>query len=572
MVPSDAVPSPTRGSEEDVLRRLTQLESQVAGLQRRLDLLEGVATAPLPPVETARSEPEGRAPLNVLALAGRALLVLGGAFLIRALTEGGTLPKGLGVLLGALYAAMWGLLALRSRGPEATLHVCLATVLFLPLLFEATTRFDVLSPGIAALSLGGGTAGLLAVAWRRDLQGAAWTALLAALASGFLLMGRTGALVPFTALFLLLGGGVLWLTYGRRWHALRWPAALMADLAVLVTTSYAAAPGGPPESMKGLSLGWAMALALGLVVVYVGSIAVRTLQRTRKVNVFEVAQTTLAVTVGFGGAIRVALASGSGLLPFGIAAAVVGGACYAVAFAFMEKDAEAQVNFFFFTTLALVFTLIGGLLVVPPAGLVSVFAALGALSLILGVRQHRWVLRTHSAVYVSAVAFLLGVHRLAAQAFWGRPPLDPLDRPLVLLGFAAALALAHVYTVLRRAKVAMAWWRRLPALVFGVWALAAWGELLVLGLAPRVAEAPALAALRTAALSALALGAAFLPRWAESSELDWLAYPLLGLTAFKVLLEDLPAGKPLPLAIGFACLGIALVVTPRARKGRVAQT
>jgi hypothetical protein len=69
---------------------------------------------------------------------------------------------------------------------------------------------------------------------------------------------------------------------------------------------------------------------------------------------------------------------------------------------------------------------------------------------------------------------------------------------------------------------------------------------------------------------ALALGAAYLPLWAETTELVWLVYPLLALAAQKLLFEALPAGRPLPLAIGFACLGVALLVAPRARKGRTA--
>ncbi|MBI3132753.1 MAG: hypothetical protein HYZ13_15665 [Acidobacteria bacterium] len=571
MAKDEVVPASQPASPED---RLQALEATLVDLQRRMGQMEvaifGVENVQRAPGAAAASSIAGdQTPttVNVLGLAGRAFLILGGAFLIRALTEGGTLPKGLGVLLGILYAAVWAIAALRSQGAVASLYTVLSAFLIYPLLFESTTRFGVLSPLLAALWIGASTAGLLWISWRGDLRTAAWVALLTSLATGFALMATTTAPIPYTALFLAIGGCILWLTYGRKWHGLRWPAALVADLAVLVLTSIAATPGGPPEAYRDLSIGGSMALALGLVVVYVGSIAARTLQKNRKVNVFEITQSSLAVVVGFGGAIRIALASGSTLIPFGIAALITGLACYGVAFAFMEKEEDAVVNFFFFTTLALVFTLLGSILVVPRTGLVPTLATLGTLSLILGVRQNRWILRTHGAVYYSSMAITLGIPALAGAAFWGSLPLAPLEQPLALAAFGGGMALAHVYTATQRARTPLVWWRKLPSFALALWAGLGLASLVVLGTARAFPEPSALAALRTAILALVTVGAAFLPRWVPTSETWWLVYPLLGLTALKVLLQDLPAGKPLPLAITFACFGIALVVAPRILKG-----
>ncbi len=553
--------------------RIQALEATLADLQRRMGQMEvavfGVENVKRDPGAAAALPAPDHAPttVNVLGLAGRTFLILGGAFLIRALTEGGTLPKELGVLLGILYATAWAVAAFRSQGAVASLYTVLSAFLIYPLLFEATTRFKVMSPLQSTLWIGAFTTGLLWISWRRDLRTAAWASLLAALATGFVLMAGTNAPIPYTALFLATGGGILWLTYGRKWHGLRWPAALMADLAVLVLTSIAATPGGLPEAYRDLSIGGALTLALGLVVVYVGSIAARTIQKNRKVNVFEITQSTFAVVVGFGGAIRIALASGSTLVPFGIAALATGMACYAVAFAFLEKQEEAVVNFFFFTTLALVFTLLGGILVVPRPALVPTLAALGTLSLILGVRQNRWILRTHGVVYYSSMAILLGIPALIGEGFWGTAPLAPPQEPWVLAGFGSGMALAHVYTATQRPRTALVWWRKLPSFVLALWAGLGLATLVVLETWRVVPEAAALAALRTLILSAVIIGAAVLPRWVPTSETGWLVYPLLGLTALKVLLQDLPAGKPLPLAIAFACLGVALVVAPRLLKG-----
>jgi hypothetical protein len=55
------------------------------------------------------------------------------------------------------------------------------------------------------------------------------------------------------------------------------------------------------------------------------------------------------------------------------------------------------------------------------------------------------------------------------------------------------------------------------------------------------------------------------PAWLEAG---WLAYPLLAFTGLKMLLEDLPRGRPATLIVGFACYGVALIAVPRIRSRR----
>ena len=176
---------------------------------------------------------------SVVALVGRTLFVLAGAFLLRALTDSGRLDAGPGVLLGLAFAATWIVMADRAggrgHGASAAFHGLAFVLIAFPLLFEATTRFHFLNAAAAAAGLGGCTAVALAVGWRRHLQGLAWVATIGR-------PSRRPSRSPWPprnsarsrSSSSLLGVATLWLGYVLEWTLLRWPVALFADLAILL--------------------------------------------------------------------------------------------------------------------------------------------------------------------------------------------------------------------------------------------------------------------------------------------------------------------------------------------------
>ena len=85
------------------------LASRVEQLEARLSELSGVVLPQeWPAGAPALGEPAAGAAMGRwVSLVGRSCLVLGGAFLIRVLTDGGILPGPLGVALGVLFAATW---------------------------------------------------------------------------------------------------------------------------------------------------------------------------------------------------------------------------------------------------------------------------------------------------------------------------------------------------------------------------------------------------------------------------------------------------------------------------------
>src|SRR6266545_1437412 len=420
--------------------RLDELTASLKALEARLSGLEaGSTSGSSSSLAGAAEGPSTRAAgddswVASLPLLGRSLLVLGGAFLIRALTDGGTLPRGAGIALGLGYAVAWILAADRLAGRERRLSAVFfgSTAVFIasPLALEGATRFGAFPASAAAALLAGFTGLCLIVAWRRDLPVLAWVSTLATVATLLVLLLTTYAVTPVSAALILLGAATVGLAYSRRrWHGLRWPVAVAADLVVALMTWLAGRPGGAPGPYAGLSSRAALLLALALPVVYLGSAALRTLARRREVSGSEAVQSVASLLIGLGGAAAVGRATGSGQLPLGIAGLLLAAACYAVAFAFVERRSETARNFHFYTSLALGLALYASGLLLEREPLSALWSALGLSAAALSTRFGRTTLRFHTVAYLAAAAIASGLAAAPFAAFLGAakpgPPLSP---------------------------------------------------------------------------------------------------------------------------------------------------
>lgn len=540
---------------------LRKLESRVASLERT-----GAAARVRPP-PAADAGTAARARSDALALAataplvGRTLLVLAGAFVLRALTDAGTLPAWLGVVLGLAYAGTWLALADRAAGrgaaTSAGFHAFAAVAIGFPLLFEAGSRFRLLPPAAAAALLAALTGGALWVAARRRLQGLAWIAALGSAATAVALAAASGQAAPAALSLVLLGVATLWLGYVLDWFALRWPVALVADLIALVL---ALGAGRSPDSAPA-----ALVVLAALVAGYLGSIATRTLLLGRAVVPFEVAQAVAAIAVGLGGAAHVTARAGMGSGAVGAVSLLFGAACYAVAFAFLERREKARANFYFYSAAGLVFVLVGGVSLLPRASLGIACAALAVIAGALARSRGRLTLAVHGAIYALAAALASGLAGGATAALLVGPAARAGVGPGAVLALAAAAFTAWL-TAAAPARTRPE--ERLAQLALvAVVAWSAAGAAVGL-LAPLVGagDAGAVASLRTAALAATALALAGLGRAGAWVEARWLAYPLLGVVGLKVLLEDLPRGRPASLFLSFAAYGAVLLLVPRLRR------
>lgn len=597
---------PDVAHDHDVLVRLVALEDELRGLKSRLDRLEGHApvaadapeatlgsakppepqalveslavpaaeppAASLPPSlvaapAAAPEEEEEAGGESLVALAGTLLVALAGAYLIRALTDGGTLSPAAGVALGLLYALAFLPLAARAATAErplaASAHGVTAALVAYPLLWETTARFKALPPQLALFLLVGVMGLALALAVRRGLGAVAWVHTLFALASSLGLLVATLELTTVAAALLAQAALVELLVRRPKWFPLRWLAAGALDLGLLALVLLVGRAEGLPEGYPALSPAVAVVLALFLPALYVLRVAGGTLRSGRSVTLFETLQLAAGVAIGFEGAARILAAREGSTFALGLAGLALGLVGYAVAFTFVERRQGRGANFYVYSTAGGLFLLIGSQHVLGPAAQDLAWASLAVAAAVLARRFDRTTLGYHALAYLAAAGISSGLWSLTGGGLFGQAPVTvPL---LALAAWAAGLA---VYVVLARDGERAGWPlvpRALAALLTCAPLPGAVGALV--GAAG--ATAVTVMALRTAALAVLVVILAALGhRRGPRPELGGLAYLALAVGGLKLLSQDLPAGHAGELFASFLLFGGALVLASRLLRAR----
>jgi hypothetical protein len=557
--------------------RIARLESLVGSLaasvrhlEQRVVLLEGGAnegprlesSAALEDSVAATSNPTGRALAafrSTPALVGRSLLVLAGGFVLRALTESGTVSPGTGIALGLVYAAVWVAAAARDahRGRQlsASFFAACAAAIGNPLLFEAVTSFGVLSETAAALALTGMTGFGLVVAARWRMRGAAWVFSLGCVATAVALAMARPPGESASAVLVTLGLAWLWFDQRRGWEALKWITAGVADVAVLRLTAMALVPHALPPGFGVVHLWLVVTLQAVLVIGYLGAVAVRVVRGDGRIRAFDVVQAVAVWAVGWGGAVRLAGAHDWQVGGLFAVALAVGAASYIAAFGVVDRRHGRNRAFYFFSSVGV------GLLLLGMPGVAGswtavVWAAIGVAVAVVGSRWDRVTLRVHAVVLLVVAWAASGLGAMVVGSLRGFGAETAVAAPA-----AAVLTLTATGIVLAgRRRVISGWMERLPlALLLAMSSLAIAAVLVTI--ARPVAPGTAVA-LGTVALATVTVLLGFLAsRW-RVTEAGWLVYPMLALTGLKVVSHDLPAGRALVLVVALAAYGFALVVAP----------
>jgi hypothetical protein len=548
-----------------VSAQIADLEARIVAIERRLAALEGEKAESERKAEARAETPRGD---GVAAAAsthiGRVLLIFGGAYLLRAITDYGFVPTALGLLLGASYAVFWLGMAWRRGGVEAERVKAeffggTSVVLCLPLLYEASTRFALLPGTLAVVALAVYWALALGTATRHRLTVLAWMATAGSIALAIGLLIAAHAAIPVAVFLIVLGIGSLWAVYLRDWLGLHWLGALGANVGVgaLVALSLSDRWPIPPT----LAFGFAVVLLLS----YLANITFQTHVRGRLVNVLETAQTAVAGLIVLGAAVVAVKAGSLGMQTVGIMGILLGGGGYGLAIA-RETRTLRYPNFFYYSTFGLVFLLVGtGMLF--PLSWSSAMWALMAVAMAYFSSRAGWVsLSLQCTVLLIAASAGSGLLGVGLEALVGGPGDDWIvvsaPQIVVVLATVACLFIPVAQRSERWGKLAGL--PQLIVLILSVWSV---GGLFIAIAAPGIAgvlepepNMAALAALRTAMLSVAAVTLAISSRYPRWPEARWLVYPVLVLVGIKLFVEDFPNGEPTALFVALGFVGSALLL------------
>ena len=266
----------------DLSDSLEKLSESVRFLEGRVAALESVESVPAVPASPSLpDELDTETPVEefgfsrpsatrVFFLLGQSIVFLGGAFLLRALNQGGTLPPMVGFLVGLAYALTLMFLSDRAlgKGDEggATAIGITAAVVAFPFLYETTSVLNVISPMAGGLVLVVISVVALGSAWRRSVRVLSWVYSMAIMATILALGFATGAAEFYAALLLVLGLVTMLMAYAKKWHFKRWVVAFAANLIIYRLTVLATNPPTVGSGKQILSLPVVQALAIALVV------------------------------------------------------------------------------------------------------------------------------------------------------------------------------------------------------------------------------------------------------------------------------------------------------------------
>jgi hypothetical protein len=548
--------------------RISELESRLTHIEQRLSALEGARSIEPITDQVASGPTLGDGFVgNTSTHIGHVLLIFGGAYLLRAITDFQFVETGLGIFMGACYALFWLFMAYRkghieTQRARAAVYGGTSIVLAMPLLVEATNRFQLLSgqQSVAALTVYCVLA--LAVAATQNLRSLGWLVTGGGVVTAFAVMIVSHSAVVGSAFLIMLGLGSLWTAYWREWVGPRWLGAIGANAGVLALVVLSKSDQWTLEPRIAALFGTVLLLG------YLLSFAIRTHVQGHDIGIFGTVQALFATGIAFGTASVAAQAGHSSLMQVGVLGVVLGACSYALAFSQITRNVRGR-NYFYYSTLGLVLVLVGSALILPSTAAAALWALMALTMAWFSGRTGRVTLSLQCTFLLLTAGVGSGILATGLQALMG----DASTAWPVLVPWHVGIALTTVACLfLPVAQHSERWGvlAGLPQLI--VLALSVWevGGLMVLYSAPILADAAGpnpdlavLAALRTAVLSASSVTLALSSRHRRWPEARWLAYPVLILVGIKLFVEDFPNGQPATLFVALAFVGSALLLVAK---------
>lgn len=557
---------------EQISERVRNLEQRVAALETRpasaesaqSQAAESVSTA----AQTSKSPPTWRSllpfemPTGVVPVVGKAVLGIAGAYLLRAIAETGLISKLPVLIVAILYGAFWMVRAVRNHD---TNHFASATygvtsvLILMPLLWEATVRFQVISSTLTAMVLVTFIVLTLTLSWRRQLQLIPWVATIAVVITALALIIATRDLVPLTAAMLAVAAITeLAACLGHR-LSLRAVPALAADFAVWLLVDIMASAGKVPEGYQQAGVFTVSFLCFALIAIYGGSIGVRSFMLRQRLSIFEIVQGVLAfalATFGILSATHSAASQTLGICFLLLAAAFYWGALWH--FASESSSRNRRVSATWAAAL-----LLAGTFLVSSVDQQVTFLCLAALAgAFLYSHTRKFSLGLHASFYLAAATAVSPLPAYVGNALAGSLPSAPGWKVWIVTVAATLCYFVGARSPEERSPRRTLW--VVPTVLVGC----ATAAILVVTIS-RVSAASMevtpsrLSVIRTIVNCSLSLVFAFAgSRW-KRVELGWVAYVAVVFGTLKLLLEDLRFGNAASLVVSLLCYGSVLILLPR---------
>jgi hypothetical protein len=551
---------------------LERLAARVTELERRLSALEIGETAVVPkvtplaaPVAAAtvqQTANKASTAVSLVAVVGRSLLGLAGAYLLRAAFESGVAPRLVIVAIALLFA--WGWLILSVRAAERSemagaLYGITSSLIIFPMLWENALRFKLLSPIVTAAVLVAWLFSALFLVRRPGSAMTLWVTTLFAAGSGLGLFVATRDPFPFTLALLVSAALTEYAVCRERKLQLRIAVEVVLDLVLCILAYLAARPGGFPVEYNLISIPVLLVLLMAPLLISASSIAYRTFLLHSQGGLWDTVQSCATFALAFWAVLH--LSGSTGVRTFGLFGFLTAVACYLEGFLNTRIRTNSW-SFRFYTMWAGTLFLISSYVVLPVSvvtlwlylsAIVAAALALRRTCIILGIHGFAWLMVAESTSGLLAYAAHLlagGYPRLAPHMVWAGVISSVVFALILFLPKIAGRAIA----LLRCFSVANA------ALLVGAFGVA--GTIMAVN-GGASANAPWLGVVRSVVICLVTLTLALVGSRRNRRELIWVAYLTIGLGTLKLLLEDLRQGSSVSFALSLLAFGILLAIIPK---------
>ncbi|MDA3954055.1 MAG: hypothetical protein PF485_10425 [Bacteroidales bacterium] len=564
-------------SIKTILERLDKLELRISNLEKKKAslpasenhelLVEKDEISPFFPKLTL-----GVTRVKILSVIGRTFLVLAGAFLLRAFTENQTLTPIIGVAIGLAYALIWLFFANRTAGRNelftASFHGISSVLIAFPLIFEASIKLNVFTPVQTIIILGLFLGLALTVAAYRNLRSVYVFYILAALFTSIPLMYNSGKVEFFTIFIIIIGLTTIAFKYFRSWHIMPWISVFFVNLSVAFLASLASAPDKLVGHYSEISISFSLIIIIFYIITYLTGFITATLYLKRQISVFGMFQSIFALIIGLISAISITHGIGIEYNILGLFTAIFSIGFYITAFKYLRP--EAKVNFYYYTWMAFILAVAGIWILCNENVKILSLGILSLVAILLTKYVERFnTLSIQSALYLLLTVWFAKLLQFSISSFISTDNSWIVFSPVIILVLALTITV-YVFHILlgnqNEQKIQMPRFVVLLVTALGIFGfiVSSVSKIFVFNSDP--INLSNLALIRTIVLAIFAVILAWLGNKSRLYELSFLVYPVLIIGGLKLLFEDLGAGTPITLFIGFVFYGFALISAPKIKR------